>query len=375
MIFLKQELDKLVSLNLYRALKTITDLKFPYATINGKKVTIFCSNNYLGLADHPKVLESFMKAAHEFGVGSTASRLISGNTTLHEELEDKIAKLKRTDSALLFPTGYMANLGAISALVGKDDIVFSDRLNHASIYDGIKLSGAKLVPYPHKDMKNLEKLLAKYPDKKKLVVTDSVFSMDGDIAPLPELISLSRKYNAIFMIDEAHATGVLGDNGSGAVEHFGLKDKPDIIMGTLSKALGVLGGFVAGSKELIDYLKNRSRSFIYTTAMPAPLCAAAIESINISQQQSELRKKLMSNIAYFKAGSKLKDGTHIIPIIIGDNKKTLKISQSLFEDGLFVSAIRPPTVPDGTSRLRITLSSKHSKADIDRLLSSLRGTK
>lgn len=354
--FIDQELKTLKKSGLYRELRTI----------NHKEHLIFCSNNYLGLAKHPKVTEASIKAIKEFGFGAGASRLISGNTVIHEELEKMIAKFKGRDAAIVFSTGYMANLGVISSLVGENDTIIIDRLNHASIVDACRLSKAKLQVYPHKDMAALEKILKRSDKfKKRLIVTDSLFSMDGDIAPLPQIVKLAKEYNAITMIDEAHATGTLGENGKGAEEHFGIEGQIDIVMGTLSKAIGSLGGFVAGSQELINYLRNRARSFIYTTALPPAACAAALAAIEIIENEPELVRNLRMNSRF------LGKETPIIPILIGDADKTTEVSQKLFDRGIFVSGIRPPTVPKGESRLRITVSAVHTKEEIECLASLL----
>jgi glycine C-acetyltransferase/8-amino-7-oxononanoate synthase len=382
--FFQTELNTIKSLSLYRELKAIENTDGRIITINRKDYLNFCSNNYLGLTHHPKVIQAAKKAIEKFGTGAGASRLICGTTVLHQELEERLAKFKGREAAIVFPTGYMANLGTISALVDENDTVIIDRLNHASIVDACRLSRAKLQVYPHKDMKALEKVLnksGKY--KKRLIVTDSVFSMDGDIAPLPQIVELATKYDAITMIDEAHATGVIG-KGSGIEEHFGIEGHTDIVTGTLSKALGSLGGFVCGSFELIDYLRNKARSFIYTTALPPANCAAALAALDIIEKQPEFRQKLLDNIMCFD--SKLTSHypqpdsqltTHnsqlspIIPIIIGDANQTMEISNKLFEKGIFVSGIRPPTVPKGESRLRVTITALHTKEDLECLASSL----
>ncbi len=352
--FINQELDSLKKSGLYRQLKII----------DPKKHLIFCSNDYLGLTNHPKIIE----ATKGLKTGSGASRLVSGNIPIHEELENKIAKFKKREAAIVFPTGYMANLGVISALTNEKDLIIIDRLNHASIIDGCRLSKAKLKVYPHKDMAALEKILQQSEKfKKKLIITDSVFSMDGDIAPLPQIVALAKKYNAITMIDEAHATGTIGKTGRGAEEYFGIEGQVDIVMGTLSKAIGSLGGFVAGKKELIDFLVNKSRSFIYTTALPPTCCAASIAAFEIIESNPGLIEQLKTNARLIKSDAK----TPIIPILIGDAKKTMEISEKLFAKGIFVSGIRPPTVPEGKSRLRITVSAAHTKEEIECLLSSL----
>ncbi len=286
---------------------------------------------------------------------------------MHEQLESKIAQFKGREAAIVFPTGYMANVGAITSLVDENDTIIIDRLNHASIIDACRLAKAKLQVYGHRDIVALETILkrsAKF--AKRLIVTDSLFSMDGDIAPLPEIINLAKEYNAITMIDEAHATGVIGARGKGLEEHFNLVGKVDIVMGTLSKALGSLGGFVAGSQPLIDYLRNKARSFIYTTALPPASCAAALAAFEIICGDDSLLASLKRNEKLLKAE------TPIIPIITHDAEMTMTLARQLFEKGLFVSGIRPPTVPEGESRLRITVTAQHSKEEIECLVSSLR---
>jgi len=374
--FINQELEQLKKSGLYRSLRTIESVSGARITIGGKEYLNFCSNDYLGLAGHPKVIKKAVEAMQAFGFGAGASRLISGNTIIHEELELKIAKFKGLEAAIVFPTGYMANIGAITSLVSEEDTVIIDRLNHASIIDACRLSKAKLQVYPHRDIDALEKILSrseKY--KKRLIVTDSIFSMDGDLAPLPEIIKLAKNYNAITMTDEAHSTGVIDLHG-----------KPDISMGTLSKAIGSIGGFVAGSRELIDYLRNKARSFIYTTALPAAACVAAIAAIEIIEKEPGIRLRLWANVKHLTPliPLSIKDGegetrregvrieTPIIPVVIGEAKKTMEISQQLFERGFFISGIRPPTVPEGESRLRITVTAAHSKEDLECLASLLR---
>ncbi len=368
--FIKQELDALKQAGLYREPKTIENISGAKVTIAGKEYMNFCSNNYLGLASHPKVKAKAIAIIKEFGFGAGASRLICGNTTIHEELEKKLAKFKKREAAIVFPTGYMANLGTITALVDENDTVIIDRLNHASIIDACKLSKAKLQVYPHLDMEALEKILIKSGKyKKRLIITDHVFSMDGDIAPVEQIVKLAKKYQAITMIDDAHAVGLK------------IPAEIDVVMGTLSKALGSLGGFVCGSKNLINYLRNKARSFIYTTALPAPACAAAIAALEVIENEPELMEKLYENarnlrlnVAVSKEPRRSASGseyTPIIPVIIGNANKTMEIAQKLFDQGILVSAIRPPTVTIGQSRLRITVSAMHSKEDLECLASLL----
>jgi glycine C-acetyltransferase/8-amino-7-oxononanoate synthase len=356
--FINQELETQKQAGLYRSLNAVTKNNGRLIEIDGKQLVNFCSNNYLGLANHPKIVEQAATTLKEFGVGATGSALICGWTKYHEALVKKLAAYKKRAAAILFPTGYQANLGAITALVGEEDTVIIDRLNHASIIDACHLSKAKLQVYKHRDLASLEAVLkrsAKF--KKRLIVTDTVFSMDGDLAPLAEIVKLAKRYDAITLADYAHATGVVE-----------LPGEPEIVMGTLSKALGSLGGFIAGSEELIDFLRNKARSFIYTTALPPSACAAAIAALEVMEQEPERRERLWSNINYFHSSA----FSPIIPIIIGDNEKTVRVSRQLYDRGFFVSAIRPPTVPDGEARLRITITSEHTKEDLECLASSLR---
>lgn len=376
--FLNKELHNLKKIDLFRELKLVESSQGPRVTINGKEIILLCGNNYLGLANHPAIKKAAIKAIREYGCGSGASRLISGTMTLHHELEKKIAQFKETDSALIFNSGYHANMGVLPSLMKNKDVIFCDELNHASIIDGCRLSKAETVFYPHKDMNLLEELLkkpGKY--KKKIIVTDGIFSMDGDLAPLPDIVSLAEKYSAFSMVDDAHATGVFGKKGKGSVEHFNLSKKIDIQMGTLGKALGSFGAFIAGSKELTDYLINRSRPFIYTTALPPAVLAASIAAIDMIQSKPVFRKKLWKNVNYFKEGlkkrgfNKVNSDSQIIPIIIGDTKKTVAAGKYLFGKGVFVVGIRPPTVPRRKERLRITIMASHNRKDLDYALNIL----
>ena len=372
--YFEQELSRLKDAGLYRHMPLIQGPQEPKITINGKDVILLCSNNYLGLANHPKVKEASISAIEKYGFGSGASRLVSGNMKLHEELEQRLARFKGTEAALVFNSGYHANIGIIPALASRGNLIFSDKLNHASIVDACILSRARLIRYPHKDMDALEKLLKKNSPLTThhlpLIITDGIFSMDGDIAPLKELSELANKYNCMLMIDDAHATGVLGESGKGTMEYFGI-DNPNIIqMGTLGKALGCFGAYIVGSRKLIDYLINKARSFIYTTSLPSSVCAASIAAIDIIEDEPQLRQNLWDRIKFFRsslvnAGFDIMNSeTQIIPILIGKADKTVKISNNLLDKGVFVQAIRPPTVPEGTSRLRITLMATHSWDDL-----------
>ncbi|MCF6154711.1 MAG: 8-amino-7-oxononanoate synthase [Candidatus Brocadia sp.] len=376
--FILDELNTLKDRTLLREYKTIESPQNPYIQINGKSYLSFCSNNYLGLANHPKIKQAAIAAIHQYGWGTGASRLVSGTMTLHQELEAKIAEFKGAEAALLFPTGYMANLGALCALVSKGDIVLGDKLNHASIIDGCRLSGAEFRIYPHKDVSQLESLLQRSSGyRRKLVVTDSVFSMDGDTAPLTEIAGIAKKYNAIIMVDDAHATGVFGKQGKGMIEHYGLEGKIDIIMGSFSKAIGSIGGFIAGSKDLIDFLKNKARPFIYTTALPPAVCAASLAGLTLIQEDASLMDKLWKNINYLKSQlskfiNTIAVESPIVPLVIGSAEDAINVSMKLYENGILIPAIRPPTVPQGTSRLRISLMATHTEDDIDKLISTLK---
>lgn len=369
----EKELKELKKKGLFRTLRRIDSAQGPTVKIDGREVILLASNNYLGLANHPRVKEAAIRAIERYGFGSGASRLISGNMSLHEELEERIAKFKGTESALLFNSGYTANTGIIPAVVGKGDFIYSDELNHASIIDGCRLSRANIRIYPHKDIDTLERLSKK--DKgRKLIITDTIFSMDGDIAPLKDIYYLAQKYSAIFMVDEAHATGVLGKRGRGAVEYFGLRNKDIIQMGTLGKALGSFGAYAAGSKELITYLRNKVRTFIYTTSLPPPVAAAAIEAIKIIEDDKSLIKRLWDNRKMLVDGlnssgfNTMGSQTPIVPILLGDAKKALRVAHALFEEGIYAPAIRPPTVPEGESRIRTTVMAIHTKDDIEKAL-------
>jgi glycine C-acetyltransferase len=339
----------------------------------------FCSNDYLGLANDARIKKAAIEAIEEYGFGSGASRLVCGNMGPHEKLESELALFKNTQCALVYSSGYMANTGIIPALMGRDSVVISDKLNHASITDGIILSRAKLVRYPHADMHSLRDILEKLPDKqRKLIVTDSVFSMDGDKAPLKEIVDLAKRYEAMVMVDEAHAFGVLGMRGSGLVEELGLEGQVDIQMGTLSKAAGSFGAYACGTKDLREYLINKSRSFIYTTAMPPALAQASRAAIQIILEGAQLRRKLQDNADHVRGQvhkmgfDSMNSSTPIIPILVKDPLRAMAMSKRLLEQGIFVQAIRPPTVPNGTSRLRLTIMATHTREDLDQLTKALR---
>ncbi len=381
--FITDELAALKKKDYYRYLRVLESPPAPRVTIDGRHYLSFCSNNYLGLANHPYLKEAAIAAIEKYGTGSSASRLIAGTNLLHMQLEEKIARFKGCEAAIIFPSGYMANVGTITALVGKGDVVIIDRYNHASIIDGCRQSNARLLVYKHCCPASLEKCLRRAVSaRRRLVVTDSIFSMDGDIAPLPEIIACARSYQALVMIDEAHATGVLGATGRGALEHFGLEESAEvIIMGTLSKALGSLGGFIAGSADLIDYLRHKARSFVYTTAPPPSLCAAALAALELIEREPQRLTQLWQNVTYLRKhlpelGFALPASpTPIIPLPIGEAKQAVAAADYLYQQGIFLLAIRPPSVLKGTSRLRLTLMSDHTTADLERLVATLAALK
>ena len=364
--------------HLYRATRIANSPQQPQRIIDGRTILTFCSNDYLGLANHPLVIKAFQQAANEFGVGAGAAHLVQGHTRLHQELEERLAAFTQRDRALLFSTGYMANLGVVNALVERHDTVYQDRLNHASLIDAGLLSGAKLIRYPHNDMTHLAQRLTAQTQGQALILSDGVFSMDGDKAPLKELVQLAQQHDAWLMVDDAHGFGVLGQTGAGLVEEQGLtQDELPILMGTLGKALGTSGAFVAGNEDLIEYLIQTARTWIFTTAQPAAIAAATLASLNLLTTESWRRDHLQQLIHYFTQKAQtlnlplLPSSTPIQPLLVGSSEKALHMSQQLEAQGIMVVAIRPPTVPPNTARLRITLSAAHTFADIDRLLEAL----
>ncbi len=365
-----QELENLKQKNLYRTMKPLTSAQSTHVTYKGKDRIMLASNSYLDLSNDPEVKEYTIEILKQYGVGSGGSRLTTGNTRIHEQLEQKLANFKKTEAALVFNTGYVANLAAISAICDKDSVILSDELNHASIIDGCRLRKAKIVVYKHNDMEDLEAKARVYSGKKGVIVSDAVFSMDGDIVNLPELMRIADQYHFLSMIDEAHATGVIGKTGHGTVEHYGLDRNPDILMGTLSKAIGGEGGFVCGDTILIEYLKNKARGFIFSTSLSPTTMAAAYKALEIIEQHPEKVAKLQQNTQHFcqalvRNGIYTNSQTAIIPIFIGDEGKALQVAQQLLEEGFFVSAIRFPTVKKGCERLRIALMSTHTYEELD----------
>ncbi len=378
--WLAERLAEIEALGLYRRRRVVERIHGAQALVEGRPVLNFCSNDYLGLADHPDVVAAFRRGADMYGVGSGASHWVTGHSPPHHALEEELADFTGRERALLFSTGYMANLGVIAALAGRGDWVFEDRLNHASLLDGGLLSGARLKRYAHADAEALRSLLAECPAAVKLIASDGVFSMDGDLAPLPELSKLASQTNASLMIDDAHGLGVVGPTGRGVVEHFGLgvADVP-VLVGTLGKAFGTFGAFVAGSEDLIEYLIQTCRPAIYTTALPPAVAEATRASLRLLIAETWRRDKLRLLIKRFRLGAAqlrlnlLASDTPIQPILVGDNHAAVQASQSLLAAGFLVSAIRPPTVPEGTARLRITLSAAHQESDVERLLEALAG--
>ena len=385
---LSDELKDLDAAGLRRHRRVLEGTQGARITVDGREYLSFCSNDYLGLAGHPALIAAAQSAAALYGVGSGASHLVSGHSALHHALESELAAFAGLPAALLFSTGYMANLGIVTALAGRDDEVFADKLNHASLNDAALLSRAKFTRYPHLDLVVLEQRLAASRAKRKLVVTDAVFSMDGDIAPVPELLALCDRHDALLVLDDAHGFGVLGKGGRGIIEHFGLlpgclAHHPSpiahrlIYMATLGKAAGVFGAFVAGPVELTDYLVQRARSYIYTTATPPLLSAALCASLRLIGEETWRREHLRELIAALRQGLKLRrwrlmdSTTPIQPVIIGANQETLAVSEALRERGIWVPAIRPPTVPKGEARLRISLSAAHSLEDVAQLAEAL----
>ncbi len=371
--FVKEEIERLKKEGLYVTIRTLESPQGAWIKVDGKDVLNLCSNNYLGFANHPVLKERAKKAIDELGVGPGAVRTIAGTMKIHKELEDKLAKFKGAEATLSFQSGFNTNLAVIPAIVGKGDVIFSDELNHASIIDGCRLSRAEIVRFAHGDAEDLRKKLEEYKEHpgKKLVVTDGVFSMDGDIAPLPEIVEVAEKYDAITMVDDAHGEGVLGKSGRGIVDHFGLHGKVDLEVGTLSKAFGVVGGYVAAKEELIDYLKQKSRPFLFSSAVTPPDVAAAIAAVDILTDSDELVVRLWDNANYFKTEMKSLgfdigiSQTPITPVMLGEAPLAQEFSKRLFKEGIFAQAIGFPTVPKGKARIRVMISAVHEKKDLD----------
>jgi 8-amino-7-oxononanoate synthase len=366
------ELAELEAKSQRRRLKVVDEvLPGGKVRVDGQVLLNLSSNDYLGLSQDPRIIAAAQAAAAKWGAGAGASRLVVGHLALHQAVEAKLADFKGTEAAVIFPTGYMANVGTIAALAGPGDVICSDRLNHASIYDGIKLSGAALQRFPHRDLNRLEQLLQQAGGaRRRLIVTDSVFSVDGDLAPLADLVALKGRYGAWLMIDEAHATGVMGTRGAGLAEALSVTAGVDIHMGTFSKALGSQGGYVAGDRRLVDYLHNRARSFIYSTALAPPVLGAIEQALEIVVQEPERRRYLLDEAESLRQGllaaglDLLGSETQIVPVLVGENHRTLTFAAALKEQGLMAVALRPPTVPPGKARVRFSLTAAHSQEDL-----------
>jgi 8-amino-7-oxononanoate synthase len=373
----REELEALAARGLRRFLEPLESPQGALVRVGGETLINFSSNDYLGLATSPALRAAAIAALEHQGVGTGASRVVVGDTAAHQRLEARLAAFERSEAVLLFNTGFAANTGTIPALVGSGDAVFSDALNHASLVDGCRLSRARTVVYPHADPEALARALAETPARRKLVVTDTVFSMDGDVAPLRELLAACREHGAALMVDEAHATGVLGIRGAGLCEELGLEAEVDVRVGTLSKALGCLGGYVATSRAVADLLLNRARPFVFSTSLPAALCAAAEAAVEVVEKDDVVRERLWRNIRRFAKGLRAlglpaEPRSAIFPVILGEPDAALDAARRCRERGLLVKAIRPPTVPEGTSRLRFCLSAAHTEGHLDLALEVLR---
>jgi glycine C-acetyltransferase len=382
--YLGQQLDELKRKGTYFKLRVLDDEQAPECTFDGKHVINLASNNYLGLTTHPKLREAAIEATKKYGVGPGAVRTIAGTMKLHMELEEKIARFKNVEACVVFQSGFTANAGTVSAILGKEDFIISDELNHASIIDGARLSKAKILVYRHKDIAHAEEQLKSVADQPghKLLITDGVFSMDGDIGPLPALCDLAEKYGAIMMVDDAHASGVLGRNGRGTIDHFNVHGRVDIQVGTLSKAIGAIGGYVCGSRDLIEFLYHRARPFLFSTGHPPSVTATCIAAFDVLQNEPERIERLWKNTKFFKKelgalGFNIggvntpASETPITPIIIGDGKLTMEFSRELFKEGIFATGIAFPTVAEGKARIRTIMTSEHTQQQMERALEVL----
>lgn len=372
--WIQKELKNLKSSGLYNTIRTLGSPQGAWLTVDGKQVLNFCSNNYLGLANHPRLIEYAKKALDEYGIGPGAVRTIAGTMSIHRELEKRVAAFKHSDAAISFQSGFVANLATIAALVGKEDAIFSDELNHASIIDGSRLSGARIIRYNHCDPLHLEQVIKENEGnyRKALIVTDGVFSMDGDIAPLDRLYEIANAYDILLMVDDAHGEGVLGKGGRGIVDHFNLHGKVDIEVGTFSKAFGVVGGVVSGNAEVVEWLTQRGRPFLFSSAVTPPDVAACIAAIDLLEESTELVDRLWSNGAYFKKEMSAlgfdigRSQTPITPVMLGEAQLAQDFSKRLFERGIFATSIGYPTVAQGKARIRVMISAAHSKDDLDK---------
>jgi len=383
--YLTDQLSELKSKGTHFRLRVLEDEQAPVCTFDGKKVINLASNNYLGLTTHPKLRQAALEATKKYGVGSGAVRTIAGTMKIHMELEEKIARFKNVEACVVFQSGFAANAGTVSAILGKDDFIISDELNHASIIDGARLSKAKILVFRHKDMAHAEEHLASLQNLpgRKLLITDGVFSMDGDIGPLPALCELAEKYGAIMMVDDAHASGVLGRNGRGTIDHFHVHGRVDVQVGTLSKAIGALGGYVCGSRDLIDYLYHRARPFLFSTSHPPSVAATCIAAFDLLEQEPERMERLWDNTQYWKKelgnlGFNIggvntpPSETPITPIILGDGKLTMEFSRELFKEGVLGTGIAFPTVPEGKARVRTIMTAMHTRDELQQALEVLK---
>ncbi|MFD3203767.1 glycine C-acetyltransferase [Bacillus sp. LR_5] len=379
--FLKAELDSMKENHTWQDIKQLESMQGPSVTVNHQKVIQLSSNNYLGFTSHPRLINAAQEAVQQYGAGTGSVRTIAGTFTMHQELEKKLAAFKKTEAALVFQSGFTTNQGVLSSILSKEDIVISDELNHASIIDGIRLTKADKKVYQHVNMSDLERVLRKSMNyRMRLIVTDGVFSMDGNIAPLPDIVELAEKYDAFVMVDDAHASGVLGEKGRGTVNHFGLDGRVHIQVGTLSKAIGVLGGYAAGSKVLIDYLRHKGRPFLFSTSHPPAVTAACMEAIDVLLEEPEHMERLWENTAYFKAmlvkmGLTLTESqTPILPILIGDEGVAKQFSDQLLSHGVFAQSIVFPTVAKGKARIRTIITAEHTKDELDQALDVIEKT-
>jgi glycine C-acetyltransferase len=376
--YLDVELDDLKERGLYRPLRVLEARQEAETTFDGKCVINLSSNNYLGLTTHPKLIAAAHEAIDQFGAGSGSVRTIAGTMSQHMELEAKIAAFKHTEAALVFQSGFTANAGTVSSVLGKEDVIISDELNHASIIDGCRLSRAKIAVFKHKDVADLRRVLDETQGqyRRTLVITDGVFSMDGDVAPLADIVEVAERYQAIIMVDDAHASGVMGHQGRGTVDHFGLHGRVHIQVGTLSKAIGCLGGYVAGSRALIDYLIHKARPFLFSTSHPPAVTAAALAAFDLLQEDPTLMEQLWENTRYFKSGLEALgfdtagSETPITPVIAGDAKLAMELSDRLFAQGIFAQGIGFPTVPNEKSRVRTIVTATHTREELDRALAA-----
>ena len=377
--YLTDELERLREEKLYQKLRVLETEQLPVSRFDGHQVINLSSNNYLGLATHPKLRKRALEATQKWGVGSGAVRTIAGTMSIHMELEEKIARFKNVEASVVFQSGFTANAGTVSALLGREDVIISDALNHASIIDGCRLSRAEIKVFPHKDVETCEKILKELADRKchKLLITDGVFSMEGDIAPLPDLVELAEKYGCIMMIDDAHSSGVLGRNGRGTVDHFDLHGRVDIQVGTLSKAIGALGGYVCASRDTIDFLYHRARPFLFSTSHPPSVAATCLAAFEVLEEEPLLIDQLWTNTRFFKEGLKKlgfntgMSQTPITPVIVGDAALAHEFSRQLFAAGVFAQGIGFPTVPQGQARIRTIVTATHSKGELTRALEIL----